>query len=88
MEKRGRTDIVDKKNVLSRKQIVAIVLMVLGTVSCLFGILGFVGGDGIDPYDARHGIVMVYASVYDNQGNSEAGWGTGWAIGKPRGPLE
>lgn len=77
-----------KKNGLSKKQIVAIVLLALGTVSCLFGILGFVGGDGIDPYDARHGIVMVYASVYDNQGNSEAGWGTGWAIGKPGEPVE
>ena len=70
-------------NKISGKQIVAILLLLIGLVGLVFGILGLVGGDGMDPYEARNGIAMVYATVYDNQGNSESGWGTGWAIGKP-----
>ena len=72
----------------SSKQITAIILLVVGLVFAVFGVLGIAGGGGMDPYEARNGIVMVYATVYDNQGNSESGWGTGWAIGKPGEPIE
>ena len=75
-------------NKISGKQIVAILLLLIGLVGLVFGILGLVGGDGMDPYEARNGIAMVYATVYDNQGNSESGWGTGWAIGKPGKPIQ
>lgn len=72
----------------SSKQITAIILLVVGLVFVVFGVLGLAGGGSMDPYEARNGIVMVYATVYDNQGNSESGWGTGWAIGKPGEPIE
>lgn len=59
-------------NKISGKQIVAILLLLIGLVGLVFGILGLVGGDGMDPYEARNGIAMVYATVYDNRGNSES----------------
>ncbi len=68
-------------------QIVAILLLAVGLVGLVFGILGLAGG-GMEPYEARNGIVMVYATVADTQGNSQSGWGTGWAIGKPGQPVE
>ena len=50
-------------------------LLVVGALALLLGILGLVSGKSTDPYEARNGIAMVYATVYDNQGNSESGWG-------------
>ena len=67
----------------SGKQVVAILLLVIGLAAGVFGILGLVGGGGMDPYEARKGIVMVRGTISDTQGNSQSGWGTGWAIGKP-----
>lgn len=40
------------------------------------------------PYEARQGVVMVRGIIYDTEGNSQWGWGTGWAIGKPGEPVE
>ena len=71
---------------LSSKRTLAILLLAIGCVGLVLGILGLVGEGGMDPYDARNGIAMVYATVYDNQGNSESGSGTGWAVGKPGKP--
>ena len=72
----------------SSKQMIAILLLVIGFIGILFGILGFTSGSGMDPYEVRNGIAMVYATVFDSQGNSESGWGTGWAIGKAGKPIQ
>ena len=72
----------------SGKQVVAILLLVIGLAAGVFGVLGLVGGGGMDPYEARKGIVMVRGTISDTQGNSQYGWGTGWAIGKPGEPVE
>ena len=72
----------------SGKQVVAILLLVIGLAAGVFGVLGLVGGGGMDPYEARNGIVMVRGTISDTQGNSQYGWGTGWAIGKPGEPVE
>lgn len=42
----------------------------------------------MDPYEARNGVVYIYSVAYNDQGQSEAGWGTGWAIGKPGEPVQ
>ena len=72
----------------SSKQVVAILLLVIGLIAGVFGILGLVGGGGMDPYEARNGVVYIYSVAYNDQGQSEAGWGTGWAIGKPGEPVQ
>lgn len=74
------------------KQITAIVLLVVGLVGTVFGVFGMVGGGSIEPYEARQGIVLVYAiaSVYNEDGTVDqtGGTGTGWAIGKPGEPVQ
>ena len=81
---------MDKKR--TRKQIAAIVLLVVGFVGTVFGIFGLVGGGNIEPYEARQGIVLVYAvaTVYNDDGTVEqtGGTGTGWAVGKPGEPVQ
>ena len=81
---------MDKK--LSGKQIVAFVLLVVGLTCVVFGVFGIVGGGNIEPYEARQGIVLVYAiaNVYNEDGTVEqaGGTGTGWAIGKPGEPVQ
>ena len=72
----------------SSKQVVAILLLVIGLIAGVFGILGLVGGSSMTPYEARQGVVMVRGIIYDTEGNSQWGWGTGWAIGKPGEPVE
>ena len=72
----------------SSKQVVAILLLVVGLIAGVFGVLGLVGGGGTDPYEARNGIVYVKGTIYDQEGNSEWGWGTGWAVGKPGEPIQ
>ena len=44
----------------SSKQVVAILLLVIGLIAGVFGILGLVGGGGMDPYEARNGVVYIY----------------------------
>ena len=76
----------------SGKQIAAIVLLVVGLVGAIFGIFGLVGGGSIEPYEARQGVVLVYAiaTVYNEDGSVEqtGGTGTGWAVGKPGEPVQ
>ena len=72
----------------SSKQVVAILLLVIGLAAGVFGVLGLVGGGGTDPYEARNGVVYVYAVAYDDQGGYLSGSGTGWAIGKPGEPVQ
>lgn len=72
----------------SGKQVVAILLLVIGLAAGVFGVLGLVGGGGTDPYEARNGVVYVYAVAYDDQGGYLSGSGTGWAIGKPGEPVQ
>ena len=82
---------MNKKTI--RKQIIAIVLLVVGLVGIVFGVLGIIGGGGrMEPYEARQGIVLVYAAAtaYNEDGSIEqmGGTGTGWAVGKPGKPVE
>ena len=74
------------------KQATAIVLLVAGLVCVVFGIFGIAGGSSIEPYEARQGIVLVYAlaTVYNEDGTVEqlGGTGTGWAVGKPGEPVQ
>ena len=60
----------------------------IALVTAVFGVLGLVGGSSMTPYEARQGVVMVRGIIYDTEGNSQWGWGTGWAIGKPGEPVE
>ena len=81
---------MNKKTI--RKQIIAIVLLVVGLVGIVFGVLGIIGGGGrIEPYEARQGIVLVYAAAtaYNEDGSIEqmGGTGTGWAVGKAGKPV-
>lgn len=72
----------------SSKRIVAILLLALGLIALVLGVLGLLGGGAMEPYDARNSVVLVAATVADDQGNTSMGWGTGWAIGKPGKPVE
>lgn len=73
----------------STKQILAILLLVIGLVSVVFGILALVGGaSGKDPYGARESVVLVASAVTLVNGQSAAGTGTGFAIGKPGKKVE
>lgn len=75
------------KNALG-KQIAAILLILAGLIFGVFGVLSAVASPGMDPYEARNGIVLVSATAQDSLGNTEGGIGTGWAIGKPGEPVE
>lgn len=70
------------------RQAVTILLLVVGLIAAAFGAVGLAGGGGVDPYEVRNGIVYVYTTIWDNEGNTESGWGTGWAIGKPNEPVQ
>ena len=72
----------------SSKQVVAILLLVIGLIAGVFGILGLVGGGGMDPYEARKSVVMVYSYLQLTDGQSAGAMGTGFAIGKPGEPVE
>ena len=72
----------------SGKQIAAIVLLAVGLIAGVLGVLGMMGGGRIDPYDARNGVVFIYFTIRDDEGNTQSGWGTGWAIGKPGKPVQ
>ena len=47
----------------SVKQVVAILLLVIGLAAGVFGVLGLVGGGGMDPYEARESVVYVTSTV-------------------------
>ena len=55
----------------SSKQVVAILLLVIGLAAGVFGVLGLVGGGGMDPYEARNG-----------RCNDSASYGPGFPMGK------
>lgn len=44
------------------KRIAAIILLVIGFGGIVFGALGIAGGGSIEPYEARHGIVLYTRS--------------------------
>ena len=67
----------------SSKQVVAILLLVIGLAAGVFGVLGLVGGGGTDPYEARKSVVMVYSYLQLTDGQSAGVMGTGFAIGNP-----
>lgn len=48
---------------ITAKQIAAIVLLAAGLAGTVLGVLGLVGGGSIEPYEARQGIVLVYATA-------------------------
>lgn len=70
------------------KLVAAILLMVVGLISGVFGVLGFVGGGGKDPYEVRKSVVMVYSYLRLTDGSGAGSMGTGFAIGKPGKPVE
>lgn len=80
------------KKQLNGKRIAAAALIAAGLISIVFGVFGIVGGGKIEPYEARQGVVLVYAAatIYNEDGTVEqtAGTGTGWAIGKPGEPVQ
>ena len=55
----------------SGKQVVAILLLVIGLAAGVFGVLGLVGGGGMDPYEARNGVVYIYSVAYNDQGKAK-----------------
>ncbi|MFR4007966.1 MAG: hypothetical protein ACLT0Y_00595 [Christensenellales bacterium] len=65
----------------------AIVLLVVGTLALLLGILGLVSGKSTDPYEARNGIAMVYATVYDNQETARAAGAPAGLLGNRANPF-
>lgn len=67
----------------SGKQIAAIILLIVGLVFVILGILGIVGEGGMDPYEARNSVVMVYSYLQLTDEQSAGAMGTGFAIGKP-----
>lgn len=73
---------------VSKKQIVAIILIVAGLVGIVFGVLGLMGGGGKDPYDVRKSVVMAYSYIQLTDGQAAGAMGTGFAIGKPGEPVE
>lgn len=80
-----------KKNITG-KQVVALVLAAAGLAALVFGIFGLVGGGSIEPYEARQGVVLVYATatIYQEDGSTEVtgATGTGWAVGAPGKPVQ
>lgn len=81
---------MDKRS--SGKRLAAIVMLLLGLACMVFGVFGLVGGGNIEPYEARRGIVLVYAvaTVYNEDGSVDqlGGTGTGWAVGRPGEPVQ
>ena len=72
----------------SGKQIASIILLAASVVFLVFGALGLAGGGGMDPYEARNSVVMVYSYLQLTDGQSAGAMGTGFAIGKPGEPVE
>lgn len=73
----------------SGKQIIAIILLVVGLVSAVFGILSLVGGSTKkDPYEVRNSVVLIESCSLLSDGSTVGGAGTGFAIGKPGEKVE
>ena len=67
----------------SSKQVVAILLLVIGLAAGVFGVLGLVGGGGTDPYEARKSVVMVYSYLQLTDGQSAVSWALVLPSGNP-----
>lgn len=78
------------------KLISALILLVVFLLSAVFLFIGIGKDAGINPPDARNGVVLVQAYATDTQGNVLAdkdgniygGEGTGWMIGTPGQPAQ
>ncbi len=68
--------------------VVAIVLAVLAVVSFALAAMALSFNAGVNPADVREGVVFVYTTVYDTEGNSLSGSGTGWAVGIKGQPVQ
>ena len=53
-----------KTKQLSSKQLIALVLILIGAVSSIFGITGLTKSSSEDPYESRNGIVMVLSLIH------------------------
>lgn len=73
---------------LNSKLIITCALLVIFVVAVVLLGIGIGRSGGIDPMDARNGVVWVNATVADTQGNSLSGSGTGWMIGTPGQPAQ
>lgn len=73
---------------LNSKLILTCALIVVFVVSVVLLAIGIGKNAGINPMDARGGVVWVNATVADTQGNSLSGSGTGWMIGTPGQPAQ
>ena len=67
----------------SGKQVVAILLLVIGLAAGVFGVLGLVGGGGTDPYEARNGVVMIGVIAQDSRETLLVVWGRGLQSATP-----
>lgn len=71
---------------------IAAIILLVALVGIVLGALGIAGGGSIEPYEARNGIVLVYAvaTAYYEDGSVEqaGGTGTGWAVGTPGEPVQ
>ena len=47
-----------KTKQISSKQLIALILILIGAVSSIFGITGLTKSSSEDPYESRNGIVM------------------------------
>ena len=72
----------------SGKQIIAILLLIAGVIFIVFGAFGLAGEGGMDPYEARNSVVMIYSYLQLTDGQSAGAMGTGFAIGTPGEPVE
>lgn len=67
---------------------IAVILLISGMLFGVLGGLGLAGRGGMDPYEARKSVVMVYSYLQLTDGQSAGAMGTGFAIGKPGEPAE
>jgi hypothetical protein len=70
------------------RSILACALLAIFIVSAVFALIGAGKTAGIDPMNARDGVMWINSTVQDTDGNSVTSTGTGWAIGKPGDPVQ
>lgn len=72
----------------SGKRIAAILLLIAGLIFVVLGAFVLAGEGGMDPYEARNSVVMIYSYLQLTDGQSAGAMGTGFAIGTPGEPVE
>lgn len=70
------------------RSILAYALLAIFVVSAVFAVVGAGKAAGIDPMDARDGVVWINSTIHDTEGNSVTSTGTGWAVGQPGKPVQ